>query len=225
MDRNDDFRRARAYSDSGLKPLMMADTASVSSGYSVTTEYKPVRSEKREPVDYERVEAKDLRLKQRIRKMKFVSRLLTVIIDAITIVPLIMTVVKYLQTRMNRYTWPNNAQAWYTYETLGVSGVSLILDTIVLFMYCQGVRTANRASSVAGKWASVAVVIHLAVWTASLTVYKYGSLPKNGQNNDLWGYSCSSTADSIQPSVKNVNFSLLCEIQVSRTASFSSRTK
>lgn len=55
-------------------------------------------------IDMYRLQAHDRALKQRIRMLKLVSRILAVILSIATLIPLMMTIIKFLTTRDITYT-------------------------------------------------------------------------------------------------------------------------
>ncbi|KAK5126462.1 hypothetical protein LTR85_010698 [Meristemomyces frigidus] len=185
--------------------------------------YRPVATHPVPDNELLRLEAHDSRLKQRIRILKFVSRVVAMIMSATTLAPLVMTLVKYLETRNVYYTvdgqqrtaWANNSITWYTYMYTAVAAVSFILNSIILFAYWRGVKQANAADKVAGYWSNILLVGHIVVWAVSAGIYRYGKNPVNGKFRDLWGWSCSSTADEIQAVITDVNFGKFCNIQAS----------
>ena len=139
-----------------------------------------------------RLEAADSKIKRYIRILRFVSRTLAVILSAATVVPLVITVIKFLETRNQTITvngeqrtaWASGTITIYTFVYLGISGVSLLLNSAILIAYCRSVKKANTAASVAS-WFNIAVIIgHVAIWVAGVIIYMYGKATAAGK--DLW---------------------------------------
>lgn len=197
----------------GLKPTSNVETASIQSGYAPYPD-----------LELQRLETRDAKIKKRIRILRVVSRVLTFLLSAATMCALAMVLYKYLQTRNEyfmvdgeeRTAWADGTIAWYTYLYFGISTLSFILDTAILIGYCRSVKTANTAATVAGFWAGLLLVSHIAVWIASLAIYRYGREPVDGKFKDLWGWTCSSSASEIQSEITNIDFEKYCHVQVSK---------
>lgn len=84
--------------DIRLKPMFNNDATSMNSGLS-DGYYRPVATHPVPDDELLRLEARDSRLKQRIRILKFISRVVAMILSATTLAPLAMTLVKFFETR------------------------------------------------------------------------------------------------------------------------------
>lgn len=101
---------------------------------------------------------------------------------------------------------------------LGVSALGLIANAIVVVSYFGGQKAANDASSVASFFSGLGILIHLVVWAVAAGLFKQQNAT-NGVENDLWSWSCSTTADARAEAFKKVvNFDFLCKTNVSPTA-------
>jgi uncharacterized lipoprotein YddW (UPF0748 family) len=137
------------------------------------------------------LEAADQRLKYRIRVLRLVSRVVSLILSITTLVPLAMTVAKYLSTRdvyfnvagTERTAWSQDTIAWYTYMYFGVS-----LDLLVVVAYWHGIKKANRMAAVASWWTTTVLVGHVLIWIVGVAIYRYGKQPVEGRFRDLWGW-------------------------------------
>lgn len=168
------------------------------------------------------------RHKRRIRILKAASRILSTILSLATSIPLAMTLVKFLQTKDEYLTvdgqsgtaWAAGTITWYTYLYFGVAAVALILNIAILASYClcgDGVKGANRTAEVEGWWSGLQWTGEAAVWIASVVIYRYGREPdEEGKFKDLWGWTCSPVANAIQEEITNVDFSVYCNVQVSK---------
>jgi hypothetical protein len=107
--------------DVNLKPMQVASTTSVNSAYSDT--YNPLPYGSAQTIELQQLEQDDQALKHRIRILKVVSRVLALLLSAATLVPLVMTIVKFLQTKnvyfnvhgQERTAWAEGTKTWYTY--------------------------------------------------------------------------------------------------------------
>jgi len=207
----------------GLKPMGLTQTTSRTSVYS-TDSYNALGGAPTYPDNgFLQLERRDTRLKKGIRILRFASRILSALLAAATVTPLLITLVKYLQTRNTTITvdgeqrtaWSSDTQTWFLYTYLAVSGISFILDTAILISYCKGgVKSANKTAKYAGYYSLALTLTHLVIWIVSVAIYRYGAAPlPNGKSKDLWGWTCSSGASEIQGQVNNVNYSQYCAIQ------------
>lgn len=201
--------------------MFNADTTSLHSGLS-DEYYKPIAAHPLPDAELARLESRDQRLKYRIRVLRLISRVVAAILSATTLAPLAMTIIKFLQTRnvyyevdgKQRTAWANDTITWYTYMYFGVALVSFVFNAAILIAYWKGVKQANSADKVAGWWSHLIMVFHIVVWGVSAGLYRYGKEPVNGKFRDLWGWTCSTAAEELQPIVTDVKFALYCNVQV-----------
>lgn len=162
-----------------LKPVGYAETSSLA-GYSDGS-YRPISSQPYSGgAELERLSTRDEKLKNRIRILRIISRVLSVIISGATLAPLAYTLVKYFQTRnqiivvdgQDRTAWASGTQAWYTYVYFGVSTISFLFHAVILVSYCCGVKRANKASTYSSVWTGVLMVGHIVLWTVSVVIYR-----------------------------------------------------
>ncbi|KAK3697625.1 hypothetical protein LTR37_017363 [Vermiconidia calcicola] len=207
----------RQWSQTEVKPLVVPQVTQ----YDPTYGYRPVAPLPASDAKLVRLEARDAKLKQRIRQLRLISRSLAVFLSAATVVPLAMTLVKFFQTRdpyfsvdgEQRTAWAAETHTWYTYMYFGIALVSCVVDTLVLVFYCRGVKSANAVSQVAGYWSGALFVGHVVVWTISVAIYRYGKELVDGSFQNLWGWTCSTAAEELQSQLTNVNFSKYCTVQ------------
>ncbi|CAG8949547.1 hypothetical protein HYFRA_00007779 [Hymenoscyphus fraxineus] len=158
-------------------------------------------------------EKMDLIYKKHIRAMRFVSRFLSAILNALMIVTLSYTLYSYFTTKSHQVNgtsiWGASPTLWPSIALLAVSALTFVLNVIALLSYCRSVEAANKVSNVASYVGYAVLAIHVITWIAASAAYR---IFRTGR--DLWGYSCSSKADSIQSSVQGiVNFDRLCTLQ------------
>lgn len=170
------------------------------------------------------LEEKDAKIKYRIRLLRFISRVLAVLLSIAVVVPCTMTFIKYLETANTTHSgfngeeqpiWPEHRNLIYTYVYFGVSIVSMLLNAIIVVSYCHGVRRANSAATISTVWSTIIILAHISIWFAGVAIYRYGKHKVNDKWEDLWGWTCSKAAQDIQPFVKEISFEKYCNVQVS----------
>jgi hypothetical protein len=102
-----------------LKPLYTTSTVSLNPRFSDGI-YQPVPFDAYQDEELRQLQTRDSVIKSRIRILRVISRALATICSAITLAPLLMTLVKYLQTRnvyftvngVERTAWAKDTIAW-----------------------------------------------------------------------------------------------------------------
>lgn len=98
---------------------------------------------------------------------------------------------------------------------MSVSALGLLTNTVVVISYISGQKAANDASSVASFFSGLSMLIHLVFWAVAAGLFKQQNAT-NGVENDLWSWSCSTTADARAEAFKAVvNYDFLCKSNVS----------
>jgi hypothetical protein len=170
-------------------------------------------------------------LKQRVRQLKFVSRLFTVLLSIASLVPVAMTLAKFETTKniykqslatsgpkkgqtVERNAWAADSRVWPTVMYTAVGAVSIVFNFSVMIAYCNGIRSANQAAKVASVFSWTVLLANLGVWIAAAVIYRQQK-DLNGKSNDLWGWTCSPAAQQIQEDFKDqVDFQSYCNTQV-----------
>ncbi|OAK99907.1 hypothetical protein IQ06DRAFT_222695 [Phaeosphaeriaceae sp. SRC1lsM3a] len=170
---------------------------------------------------------KDTILKSRIRRLRVVSRVIALLISIGVLIPLIMTLIKFEQTKdvhqtvivngqsISRTAWAKDSRTWPTYVYFGVAATSTLLNAGTILSYCCSIGKANVASYVTSTFSWIVLIGNLAVWVAAATVYKKEKEKTvQGKHTDLWGWTCSGPARQIQKEFKQqVDFNQYCVIQ------------
>ena len=117
---------------------------------------------------------------------------------------------------VTRGPWHKDSKTWPTYLLLVTSILSCGSSAIVVFMYLQSVKSANRAVAKLSNLQYLLFISHVAVWIGTAIAYRRG---KDG--TDLWGWSCKDEAQKVIQLFFDdvVDFKLLCAIQVRGFAS------
>lgn len=161
--------------------------------------------------------------KKYIRIFRFVTRLLSVVLNALVIGTLSLSLYKYYTTKSRTWTpsssndpghlWPLSPTLWPTFVLLGIAVMTFIINLFTLLAYCCGVGAANKVSSVSTWLTTIFLGIHFAAWIVATGSYKIWS-----SESTLWGWSCSSAADELTAAVGEVksfvDFGKLCDMQV-----------
>lgn len=208
-----------------LKPMPLSSETSLHSGLSANS-YDPVppsNTTKQDP-SFSQAALEDFHLKRSIRILKLVSRLLATILSATTLAPLLQTLIKFLRTKdiyftvegQTRTAWAHDTIAWYTYMYAAVSAVSLLLNLVVLGAYLRGgFRGGNKAAVYESGWTWFIFGVNVVVWAVSAGIYRYGKEPVDGKFRNLWGWTCSTSAQEFQDVLTSVDFEKYCGVQVS----------
>ena len=170
-------------------------------------------------------------LKRRIRRLKVVSRALAACLSIAVLVPLSITLHKFLSTKNNyktvtneslgtapvrRSAWAMQSVTWPTYMYFAIAVISLVFNATIMTSYLHSVKAANKAATVDSFFTSGVLLLNLVVWTMSTSLYKHESTVTNdkGIHNDLWGWTCSPAAQILQPVFDDqLNFKTFCNIQ------------
>jgi hypothetical protein len=188
---------SHASSSISLKPMLQNQAPSQSTGPSLNNDpYRPVANYTVHGHETNLLTAADQRLKQRIRILKLVSRIIALMLSLATLIPLTMTLAKFLMTRnesfvidgQERTAWAKDSLTWYTYMYFGVALTSFVFDLAIVVAYCRGVKKANKVAAVATWWSTTVQVGHVVVWVVGAVVYRYGKKPVDERFRDLWGW-------------------------------------
>jgi hypothetical protein len=158
--------------------------------------YKPIASDPSQTGEHIRLQAADRRLKHRIRVLRLISRVIALILSLTTLVPLVMTLAKFLSTKntiltvngQKRTAWAHDSITWYTYMYFGVSLVSFVFNLVIVTAYWRGIKKANAVASIATWWTTTVLVGHVLIWAVGTALYRYGKVPVGGKFRDLWGW-------------------------------------
>jgi len=183
-------------------------------GYAPSTSVPPTP----EPEDgrFARLARRKLeKLKTWVRILRFVAQGVTTLFSAVMFAIMIYVNNTYSTTkdtiREARTPWPSRGtKLWPTIMLSAASGLTLVLSLVTLFSYCCCWKRA-RAS---WKVTVARYIIHIVGWIIVSGIYRYEK-SLHGNENDLWGWTCSTNADDIQAAFHGVvSFDALCRVQV-----------
>ena len=153
-------------------------------------------------------------LKRYLRIGKTISNVITTLFSTVIFAIMVYTVVTFETTkddfRGGRTAWPKQSKTWPMFMLLVCAGITLLLSIITLLSYCCAFSKAQRS----WKLTVVKYVIHIGTWVAVSVLYRY-ERSTHGVPDDIWGWSCSAKAATLQTQFNGVvTFSTLCSVQV-----------
>ncbi|KAF2011607.1 hypothetical protein BU24DRAFT_454118 [Aaosphaeria arxii CBS 175.79] len=178
-------------------------------------------------VDLKIAQKEDKHLKSNIRRLRLISRLIALFLSIATLVPLTMTLIKFLSTKhvfrdivlpdgttKHRTAWSKDPKTWPTWTYFLVAAASALINVLTLICYCIcGVKEANRTALVSAVVTWGSLVGQLVVWIVAAAMYR-AEKSKGGKSNDLWGWTCAPAAKAIQKEfVGVVDFNYYCNVQ------------
>jgi hypothetical protein len=125
------------------------------------------------------------------------------------------TLARYYLTRNmtiagNVQPWATPTVLWPTFMLLAIATITFIMNFVTLCTYMCGVRAANKASSVFKIIGFMLLAVHVIAWAVTMGLFKMANT-----GNDLWGFSCSPTADALTAAGKDfANYGKLCKLNV-----------
>ena len=155
------------------------------------------------------------KLKRWLRILQLAAQACSVLFTGIMFGIMIYVNAKFYTTkdieRDGRTAWPTDGtKEWPSIMLLAASGATLLMAVVVLFGYCccwKKMRTS-------WKFTVLRYVVQISAWILVSFLYRYEK-GLHGNNNDLWGWSCSTKANDIQAAFNGVvDFSILCKVQV-----------
>jgi len=160
------------------------------------------------------LERKDQGYKRVVRVLRFISRIVSLILNAVTIGILSWSLEQWYTTH-NRiidggaHPWGTTTKLWPTYMLLGIAATTFLMNIITLGSYICGVQAANKSATATTVVSTILLAVHVVAWAVATGLFKMANT-----GNDLWGYSCSPTADEIQIQVQSyLDFNKLCNFQ------------
>lgn len=164
----------------------------------------------------EKEQAKDLKIKTRVRIAKFLLRGVNFSCSLIVLSMLSMTfsifdATKSLPARNNLPAWASGTKTWPQYTVLAISCVSLALCIVIFFNYWRGGH--KRAEKVAVYYTLFAVgyfIFSTIMWGIAAGILQ--GAKNNSSNKDIWGWSCVDNKRR-QLFSQKVDYALVCRMQ------------
>lgn len=164
----------------------------------------------------EKEQAKDLKIKTRVRIAKFFLRGVNfscslIVLSMLSTTFSIFNATKQLPARNNLPAWANGTKTWPQYTVLAISCVSLALCLVVFWNYWRGGH--QRAEKVAVYYTLFAVgyfIFSTIMWGIAAGILQ--GTKSNSNNKDIWGWSCVDNKRRELFSEK-VDYALVCRMQ------------
>lgn len=164
----------------------------------------------------EKEQAKDLKIKTRVRVAKFLLRGVNfscslIVLSMLSVTMTIFDATKTLPPRNNLPAWADGAKTWPQYVVLATSCVSLALCLIVFWNYWRGGH--RRAEKVAVYYTLFAVAFFMfstVMWAIAAGILQ--GAKNNSGNKDIWGWSCVDNKRRELFS-QQVDYALVCRMQ------------
>ncbi|KAK3395868.1 hypothetical protein B0T20DRAFT_47413 [Sordaria brevicollis] len=164
----------------------------------------------------EKEQARDLKIKTRVRMAKFALRGVNFSCSLIILAMLsasfsIFNATRRLPAMNGLPAWAENTNAWPQYVVLACSCVSLLICIGVFIGYCRGGH--NRAEKVGVYYTLFAVgwfIFSMIMWAVAAGVFQFSK--NNSKNQDMWGWACveNHRADLFKD---KVDYALVCRLQ------------
>ncbi|KAL2180434.1 uncharacterized protein P884DRAFT_193220 [Thermothelomyces heterothallicus CBS 202.75] len=164
----------------------------------------------------EKEQARDLKIKIRVRMAKFALRGVNfscslIILAMISSSFAIFNATKHLPAMSGLPPWAENTNAWPQKVVLACSCVSLLICIAVFVGYCRGGH--RRAEKVGVYYTLFAVgwfIFSMAMWAMAAGVLQVSR--NNSNNKDMWGWACVENRRSTLFQDK-VDYALVCRLQ------------
>lgn len=164
----------------------------------------------------EKENAKDLKVKIRVRMAKIVLRGVNFGCSLIVLAMLatsfaIFNATKNLAPRNNLPPWAKNTATWPQITLLVIACISLLFSIIIIYAYFRsGHKRAEKVAVYYTVFAVAFFAFSIIMWAVGAGILN-GSRA-NGNGNDMWGWSCKDNKRK-QLFQDDINYSLVCRLQ------------
>jgi hypothetical protein len=161
-------------------------------------------------------------MKHKIRRLRVIQRILNLAISIVMLGFMVNTYVAFVNHRTIQSggqtipIYPVHPTLWPTYMMIVAPAVSILFSISIMTAYCWGVGTANGITQWANYWSYLKDVVHMVILLTTSTAFQM-SQGQGESPNDLYGWTCSSTFDTLTSEYQNilpVTLSLQCDTQV-----------
>ncbi|EPS25961.1 hypothetical protein PDE_00897 [Penicillium oxalicum 114-2] len=164
----------------------------------------------------EKENARDLRIKLRVRMAKMFLRGVNFSCSLIVLALLATTLTvfeatKSIPTRNTLPAWAEGTNPWAQYLLLGLASFSLFACLIVFWGYWKGGhRRAEKTTIYYTTFSICFFFFNFVMWTVGAAIYQHSK--GTNSNKDLWGWSCNqNTREEIYSNT--IDYALLCRLQ------------
>ncbi|KAI4262766.1 MAG: hypothetical protein L6R42_002061 [Xanthoria sp. 1 TBL-2021] len=153
-------------------------------------------------------------LKRWFSILKLFSQIATTLFTGSMFGIMVYVNLKFYTTRNHikegRTPWPKSGtKVWPSIMLLAATCITLCTSTIILFNYCYNFKKLKQS----WRLTLFLYTVHIASWIVISVVYRVEK-GLHGNNDDLWGWSCSTQAKNIQKLFDGVvDFRSLCAAQ------------
>lgn len=171
--------------------------------------------EKRE-AKTEKEQARDLRIKARVRMAKFALRGVNfscslIILAMMSSAFAIFNSTRTLPSQSGMPSWAEGTDSWPQKLVLAMACVSLLACIIVFLAYCRGGhRRAEKVSTYYTMFAIGWFILSMILWAVTAALFQHSR--SNSGNKDMWGWSCVENKRADVYSDK-VDYALVCRLQ------------
>ena len=158
-------------------------------------------------------------MKKRVRVAKFFLRGVNfscslIILAMISTTMTIFNATRALPARSGSPAWAPGQQTWPQITLLCIASVSLAACLFIFYSYWKGGhRKAEKTAIYYTTFAIGFFVLTTVMWIVAAVVLH--SSKANGNNQDMWGWSCNTQTKRAGLFEDDVNYTLLCRLQVS----------
>ncbi|KAF2090623.1 hypothetical protein K490DRAFT_11069, partial [Saccharata proteae CBS 121410] len=164
----------------------------------------------------EKEQAKDLKIKTRVRVAKVILRGINFSCSLIVLAMLaatfsIFNATKSLPTRNNLPPWAVGTSTWPQIVLLVIACVSLAMSVVILYSYWKGGH--KRAEKVAVYYTVFAVgfyIFSIIMWAIGAGILNQAKVISDG--NDIWGWSCKDNKRR-ELFEGDIEYGLVCRLQ------------
>ena len=166
----------------------------------------------------EKANAKDLKIKTRVRMAKMALRgtnfsCSLIVLSMLSTTFSIFNASEGLPSRGNLPVWAQGTQKWPQITLLVIACVSLACSLVVFYAYWRGGHKRAQKAAVYYTFFAIAFfTFNTVMWIIGAAVLNESR--RNGNGNDMWGWSCKDgkRKDVFQ---QDVDYALVCRLQVS----------
>jgi hypothetical protein len=164
----------------------------------------------------EKEQAKDLKIKTRVRVAKFALRSVSfscslIIISMLAASFAIFRATQHLPAQNGLPPWAENTNAWPQKVVMAASCLNLAICILIFVGYCRGGH--HRAEKVGVYYTLFAVgwfIFSMVMWAAAAGILQFTR--NNNNNKDMWGWACVQNKRSELFS-NRVDYALVCRLQ------------
>lgn len=161
-------------------------------------------------------QARDLKIKTRVRMAKFALRGVNfscslIILAMISSSFAIFNSTRNLPQQSKMPSWAQNTKSWPQKLVLAMACVSLTACVVVFIAYCRGGH--RRAEKVGTYYTMFAIgwfIISMILWVVTAALFQNSK--NSGNNKDMWGWSCVDNQRA-QVFHQKVDYALVCRLQ------------